>query len=109
MIEITGGISSTSSTLIVIAWVAELMPSVTVIVAVYLSFVSKSGSDTNVRMPIGVIASSSPETMNVTSSPSASVAVTVPIEVWFSPALKVADEVNTGATSFTLVTFTEMS
>ena len=30
-------------------------------------------------------------------SPSASVAVTVPIAVWFSAALKVADEVNTGA------------
>jgi len=45
-------------------------------VEVYISFVSKSGSDTNVRVPIGVIASSSPATVKVTSSPSASVAVT---------------------------------
>ena len=40
--------------------------------------------------------------MKVTSSPSASVAVTVPIAVWFSDALKVALEVNTGAMSFTI-------
>ena len=38
--------------------------------------------------------------MKVTSSPSASVAVTVPIAVWFSAALKVASEVNSGAASF---------
>ena len=44
--------------------------------------------------------------MKVTLSPLASVAVTVPIAVWFSAALKVADEVNAGATAFTLVTFT---
>ena len=41
--------------------------------------------------------------MKVTSSPSESVAVTVSITVWFSSALKVASEVNSGATSFTLV------
>ena len=41
--------------------------------------------------------------MKVTASPSASVAVTVPIAVWFSAALKVASEVNWGATSLTLV------
>ena len=34
--------------------------------------------------------------MKATSSPLASVAVTVPIAVWFSAALKVADEVNIG-------------
>ena len=50
-----------------------------------------------------MIASSVPETVKVISSPSASVAVTVPIAVWFSAALKVASEVKTGATSFTLV------
>ena len=37
------------------------------------------------------------------SSSSASVAVTDPIAVWFSAALKVASEVITGAMSFTLV------
>ena len=43
-----------------------------------------------------MIANSDPDTMNVTASPSASVAVTVPIAVWFSAAVKVADEVKTG-------------
>ena len=41
--------------------------------------------------------------MKVISSSSASVATTDPIAVWFSAALKVASEVNSGATSFTLV------
>ena len=50
-----------------------------------------------------MIANSDPETVKVTSSPSASVVVTVPMAVWFSAALKVASEVNSGATSFTLV------
>ena len=43
--------------------------------------------------------------MKVTLSPSASVAVTVPIANWFSAALKVALEVKTGA-SLTSVTLT---
>ena len=43
-----------------------------------------------------------PETENVTVSPSASVAVTVPIAVWFSFADKDALEVITGALSFKL-------
>ena len=44
-----------------------------------------------------MIASSDPETVKeVTSHLSASVAVTVPIAVWFSAALKLADEVKTG-------------
>ena len=47
--------------------------------------------------------------MKVTSSPSASVAVTVPMAVWFSAALKVASELNSGAMSFTFVTLTVMS
>ena len=55
------------------------------------------------------MANSSPETMNVTESPSASVAVTVPIAVWFSAALKVASEVNSGAISFTLLILTVIS
>ena len=38
--------------------------------------------------------------------PSASVAVTVPIVIWFSAALKDADEVNTGGLSFKLFTLT---
>ena len=47
--------------------------------------------------------------MKFTESPSASVAVTVSIAVWFSAAEKVADEVKTGALSLTSVTFTVMS
>ena len=43
-----------------------------------------------------MISNSVPETVKVISSPSASVAVTVPIPVWFSAALKVADEVIEG-------------
>ena len=46
--------------------------------------------------------------MKVTLSPSASVAVTVSIAVWFSAALKVDEEVNAGA-SLTLVTLTVIS
>ena len=46
--------------------------------------------------------------MKVTESPSASVAVTVLIAVWFSAALKVADEVKDGA-SFASVTLTVIS
>ena len=46
--------------------------------------------------------------MKVTELPSASVAVTVPIAVWFSAALKVADEVNAGEISFKFVTLTVM-
>ena len=55
------------------------------------------------------MASSDPETLKVTESPSSSVAVTVPIDVWFSAALKVAPVVKTGATSLTLVTLTVIS
>ena len=40
------------------------------------------------------------------SSPSASVAVTVPIAVWFSSAVKVALEVKVGLLSFRLLIFT---
>ena len=47
--------------------------------------------------------------MKVISSPSASVADTVPIAIWFSGALKVASEVNSGAISFTFVTLTVIS
>ena len=46
--------------------------------------------------------------MKVTPSPSSSVAVTVPIAVWFSAALKIEPEVKTG-TSLTSVTLTVMS
>ena len=49
------------------------------------------------------MASSVPETVKVTASPSASVATTEPIVDWFSAALKVASEVKTGAISLTLV------
>ena len=50
------------------------------------------------------MANSDPEIVKLTSSPSASVAVTVSIAVWFSAALKVASEVNSGATSLMFVT-----
>ena len=53
-----------------------------------------------------MIAKSDPETVKVTSSTSASVAVTVPIAVWFSAALKLAFEVNAGELSLTFVTVT---
>ena len=53
------------------------------------------------------MASSDPDTLKVIESlVSASVAVTVPIAVWFSAALKLADEVKTGELSFRLVTLT---
>ena len=54
-----------------------------------------------------MIDSSDPDSVNVTESlASPSVAVTVPILVWFSAALKVADDVKTGELSFRLVTLT---
>ena len=64
-----------------------------------------------VRTPAEVIDTTYPspslaETVKVTGSPSASVAVTLPMAVWFSAALNAADEVKVGALSFTLVTFT---
>ena len=55
------------------------------------------------------MANSDPETVKATSSPSASVAVTVPMAVWFSSELKVVFEVNTGELSFTFVTLTVIS
>ena len=55
-----------------------------------------------------MIASSDPETVKVIDELSASVAVTVPIAVWFSAALKLDDELNTGSASSTLVTVTVM-
>ena len=55
-----------------------------------------------------MIASSDPETVKVIDELSASVAVTVPIAVWFSAALKLADELNTGSASLTSVTVTVM-
>ena len=59
-----------------------------------------------VKTPAEVIANSDPENRKLTLSPSASVAVTVPIANWFSAALKVADEVKTGELSLTSVTLT---
>ena len=56
-----------------------------------------------VKTPAEVISSSDPEIVKVTLSSSASIAVTVPIAVWFSAALKLAAEVKTGALSFWLV------
>ena len=55
-----------------------------------------------------MIASSDPETVKVIDVLSVSVAVTVPIAVWFSAALKLADELNVGATSSMSVTVTVM-
>ena len=50
----------------------------------------------NVKTPAEVISNSDPETVKMTLSPSASVAVTVPMADWFSAALKVADELISG-------------
>ena len=44
-----------------------------------------------VRTPAEVIDNSEPETVKVMDELSASVAVTVPIAVWFSAALKLAE------------------
>ena len=52
------------------------------------------------------MSNSDPETLNITSSPSASVAVTVPIDVWSSAALNVVDEVKAGALSLRFVILT---
>ena len=41
--------------------------------------------------------------MKVTTSPSASEAVTVPTAVWFSSIVKVASDVNSGTMSLTFV------
>ena len=49
-----------------------------------------------VKTPAEVMANSDPETVKVSASPSASVAVAVPIAVWFSAALKEADELKPG-------------
>ena len=56
-----------------------------------------------------VIANSDPETVKVGEVPSASVAVMLPMAVWFSAALKVALEVKTGALSLIFVIFMVMS
>ena len=50
-----------------------------------------------VKVPPEVIVNSDPEIVKVISELAVSVAVTVPIAVWFSAALKVADELITGA------------
>ena len=47
-----------------------------------------------------MIANSSLEILKLRSSSSSSLAVTVPIANWFSGALKEAEDVNTGVTSF---------
>ena len=62
-----------------------------------------------VKTPAEVISKSEPETLKLIDVLSTSVAVTVPIAVWFSAALKVAEELITGATSSTFVTVTVMS
>jgi hypothetical protein len=57
---------------------------------------------TKVNTPAKVIASSDPDTAKVTDV--ISVAVTVPIAVWFSAAVKLAEDVNTGAVVSTTLT-----
>ena len=52
--------------------------------------------------------SSEPDTVKVIEELSASVAVTVPIPVWFSAALKDDDDVINGALSFASITVTVM-
>ena len=100
------GASLTLVTLTAIFWVDEFIPSVAVIVPLYDDWVSKSGADEKVKTPLVLIDKPSPETLNAIDELSTSVAVTVPIAVWFSAAVNVAEEVITGATSSTSVTFT---
>ena len=57
---------------------------------------------TKVNTPAEVIASSDPDTAKVTDV--ISVAVTVPIAVWFSAAVKLAEDVNIGAMVSTTLT-----
>ena len=87
--------------------VAELIPtksiiSVAVTTAVYVDLVSKSGAVTKLKTPEEVIANSEPEILKVIADRSE--AVTVPIVVWFSSAVKLDDEVNTGAVVSSTVT-----
>ena len=56
-----------------------------------------------VKIPAEVIANSDPDIVNVIV-PARSVAVTVPIAVWFSAAVKLALDVNTGPVVSTTVT-----
>ena len=99
----------------VISWVTVLTPSFTVITPKICDEYSRSGADENVKTPLELITKdTSPEPpfvvviLKVSESPSSSEAVTVPIVVWFSAALKVDEEVNAGA-SLTLVTLTVIS
>ena len=57
----------------------------------------------NVKTPAELIESSEPDTVKTISSPSSSVAETVPMEFWFSAALKVDPDEKTGAISFRFV------
>ena len=58
---------------------------------------------TKLNTPSEVIANSEPDTLKVIETLSSSVAVTVPIDNWFSTALKVDPEVKTGATLSSVV------
>ena len=63
---------------------------------------------TKLSMPSELITISSPEIVKAISSPSASVAITVPIAFWFSAALKTGSEVNSGSLSLTLLIVIEI-
>ena len=63
-------------------------------VAVYDDLVSKSGAEINLKTPAELIDNSDPSTAKLTGLLSASVAVTVPILVWFSSADRLALEVK---------------
>ena len=57
----------------------------------------------NVKTPAELIESSEPDIVKTILSPSSSVAETVPMEFWFSAALKVDQDEKTGAISFKFV------
>ena len=94
-VSTVGALSLMSLRSTLISCVAEYVPSVTVTVSTYTAFVSLSGADEKVKTPefalIFTLISLPPsEIENTKASPSASVAVTVPMAVWFSSAVKEA-------------------
>ena len=62
-----------------------------------------------VSLPILTLSASAPNRLNVNTPPSASVAVTVPIAVWFSSAVKDESDVIAGALSLRLLMATVIS
>ena len=87
------------------------IPSVTVTVATYDDWVSKSApfEFANVSAPILEIDNSEPDTEYIRVSPSKSVAIIFPINTLFSSTLKPDPEEIIGELSFTFITLTVIS